>query len=519
MRISRRRLSFAAAAACFGLIAAFPAFAPRADAQRLERSMPWIMPFDVGQPLPSSPAKAITSQRQVYDFMWESFVAINWPQLNSGNRAQPDRNATLAHWGSGLESEGPVVWQSYRRPNEVFVKPKQWPIRWNDTPNLQSLCTTPGIGQPMTVNSFSTNYSDFSDGLNQPFIQANYPTGPVTDQNGNYLRYEVGMNQAYFTYVGRYRYYNANKQVRAVARYIDFVEKRGKAPAPSNKRKAKRFQPLPNGTEAYLSSLPDYARQGIVEWKAAWKILGGDDVPERFYRRAAYFLNPDGSCVGPYIAGLVGLHIHRVTKNGGHIGATFEQVDNTSLQPEYSSRRVPGAAGLPPHASLNPGGENPPAYPNGYAICGPLGIGCQSGIGGNLPAPIKDGAALPGAPQITNVVRAVPIPAAVEDVNAKWRSRLKGSVWFYYQMIGAQNRNIDVPNPDLGPGVRGAQVSNTTNLINTTLESYTQRGWSCAQCHQNAFPLGVSQPLPPFGQAWDPLHTISFLLQNAQTNK
>jgi len=36
--------------------------------------------------------------------------------------------------------------------------------------------------------------------------------------------------------------------------------------------------------------------------------------------------------------------------------------------------------------------------------------------------------------------------------------------------------------------------------------------------HQNASPLGVSLPLPPFGESWDALHTISFLLQNAQTN-
>ena len=85
-------------------------------------------------------------------------------------------------------------------------------------------------------------------------------------------------------------------------------------------------------------------------------------------------------------------------------------------------------------------------------------------------------------------------------------------------MIGTQNPNITEPNPHLGPGVIGAQASNVNNLINTTLESYTQRGWSCAQCHQNAFPQGVTLPLPPIEQEYAPLHIISFLLRNARSN-
>jgi hypothetical protein len=477
------------------------------------------MPFDVGQPTANSPAQIIGSQRQIYDFMWKTFVAINWPQKAGGNRAQPETRAGLAPWGPGDQSEGPVVWQTYRRPNEVFVKPRKWPLKWNDSPPRSvATCSSGDPFQPLTISSFSTSYSDDSNGLNQPYIQANYPTGPVTDQNGNYLRYEVGLNQSYFTYIGRYRYYNANRQVKTVAKYIKYVEKKGKAPNPSNKRNAARFQPLPNGYEAYLSGLPDHARQGIVEWKAAWKVLGGNDNPERFYRRWAYFLNPDGSCSGPVKVGLVALHIHRVTPFG-HIGTTFEQVDNTALQRAYSGHDVSGAAPLPPHASLNPGGETSPDYPNGYAVCNSLGIECKSGVGGEIPAALKDGDPLPRSRPITNVVRQVPIPDAVQEVNAEWRDKLRGSVWFYYQMIGTQNPNVDTPNFDLGPGVRGAQVSNTTNLINTALESYTQKGWSCALCHQNAAPLGVSLPLPPFGKAWDPLHTISFLLQNAQTNK
>ena len=137
-----------------------------------------------------------------------------------------------------------------------------------------------------------------------------------------------------------------------------------------------------------------------------------------------------------------------------------------------------------------------------------------------VPKPIKKGEPLPIHPDITNIARQVGIPQEVKEINKKWRKRLKGTVWFYYQMIGTQNEHLNFEStPNLGPGVIGAQVSNTRNLINTALESYTQEGWSCALCHQNAFPLGVSLPFPPLEQAFAPLHTISFLLQNARTNK
>ena len=114
---------------------------------------------------------------------------------------------------------------------------------------------------------------------------------------------------------------------------------------------------------------------------------------------------------------------------------------------------------------------------------------------------------------------------------------LADTVWRYYQLVGAQNEsgtldnpfwqeaNPDkvenpflgpgIPNENLGPGIPGPQYSNTTDLVNTTLESYTQPGFSCARCHINAFPQGVTA-FPPYEKRFEPLHVMSFLLQNAQ---
>ena len=337
----------------------------------------------------------------------------------------------------------------------------------------------------------------------------------MTDQKGRYLWYEVGLNQAYYEYVNRFSYWEPDHQVQVVQNYIDYVKNHGVTPPNSENPTTGYFQALPNGAEGYLAGLPAYARQGIVEWKAAWKVLDEADIQRRFYRQWGYLMKPDGTCEGPLKLGLAGFHIHRVTPRGGHIGTTFEQVDNVKLQRAYSDREVTGAAPLPAQASLNPGGETPPSYANGYEVCDPEGRNCQSGKAGLMLAPIKKGQQLPDKRQITNIVRQVEIPEAVRAANTVWRKKLRGTALFYYQMIGTQNGNIDEPNDDLGPGVKGAQVSNTTNLINTTLESYTQKGWSCALCHQNATPLGVTYPLPPFSREYDALRTISFLLQQA----
>ena len=126
--------------------------------------------------------------------------------------------------------------------------------------------------------------------------------------------------------------------------------------------------------------------------------------------------------------------------------------------------------------------------------------------------------------------RATPIPQAVQKVNRRYQTRLRDTVWRYYQLIGTQNKSgtmhnpyVDgenpylgpgIPNRDLGPGVPGPQFSNTTNLVNTTLESYTQPGFSCAGCHINAFPHGV-EAFPPFESRFTPLPVMSFLLLNA----
>lgn len=481
---------------------------------------PWLLPFDINHPsYPADPDNYQTPtvrQQDTYDFAWQSFIALNWPWKVGGPGGQPDPKATLAGIVNSADPHPIVVWESYMDPQTAFTPPKYWPVEWGN-PEFT------GLERQPSPPCYSNNYvygRPFAPGINQPYTNSNVPTGPLVDQNKEYVRVEVTLSQPYFRYIKQFKYYDADNQVIAVNNFIDHANQYGAAPEPAQAAydDSSNFQPLPTGLEYYLRDLPLYARQGITEVKAAWKVLkteGVDaDIPGRYFRRILQFPQPDGSLSEPTLMGLVGFHIHRVTPFG-HLPSTFEHVDNVRLQ-----KRFKDPLPLPAHPALNPGNNDgyganrAPSYPNGYEVGG------KSGVAGLIPATFKLGDALPLKSDIdqVNVSRVTPIPLDVRIANRKYQWLLRDSVWSYYQLIGTQNKNLVEPNRHLGPGIPGAQHSSVQNLVNTTLETYTQKGFSCARCHLNAFPHGVTS-YPPYEKRFEALHVMSFLLLNAKSGQ
>ena len=471
---------------------------------------PWIMPFDVNERYrPSTIANKQLhqpTQEDMYEFAWQTFIALNWPYKTGAERGAPDSNSNLAGIFNTDEPNQVVVWETYMSPSSVFIAPQEWPVEWvqPDFVGLQRIAKPP---------CYSGNYAygkPFAPGINQPYTSANVPTGPVVDQNKKYLRVEVTLSQPYFEYIKRFQYYDADTQTQAVENFINYANKYNAAP--DDPQDFSIFQPLPNGKEAYIMPLKNYAQQGMTEIKAAWKVLKTDgedaDIPGRYFRRTLQFPQPDGSLSEPTLMGLVGLHLHRVTPFG-HLPSTFEHVDNVSLH-----KKRPDPLPLPDHPALNPGKAfgHPVSYPNGYEVDG------KGGEAGVIPLPYKAGDSLKPADdrEAVNVSRVTPIPREVEAINKKYQKILKDSVWSYYQLIGTQNKNLNTPNDHLGPGIPGPQQSNVQNLVNTTLETYTQKGFSCASCHLNAFPHGVNS-FPPYEKRFEDLHVMSFLLLNAKS--
>ena len=63
-------------------------------------------------------------QQAFYDFMWQSFIALNWPRDEDGIRGQPDLSKSI------LSIAGPgnlpvTVWETYREPNLTRKDPSR----------------------------------------------------------------------------------------------------------------------------------------------------------------------------------------------------------------------------------------------------------------------------------------------------------------------------------------------------------------------------------------------------------
>lgn len=443
---------------------------------------PWLVPFEFDfDPDPAAQQKAY------YDFMWRTFIAINWPATGEP-RGKPDCSKGI--FDGHLNTER--VWETYPGPLEVFLPPTDW----NPYPQWGEL-EPPGakrlghhkippvaivVNQPGTGNLALVGADDF-------------PTGPLVDQNGGYVVYQVGINQAYFEYIRHFAFYDSESQFAAVEEYLRY-------PA-----SPQAFQPPPSGSEAYLRDLPPYVRQGMIEIKAAWRDLAGVQHQDRYIRREVEVELIDvepGKVVkrGKRLMGLVALHILRFTPNG-RIAATFEQVDNVEV-----GHSAP--EGLKP--SLNDG--EPPSPIQRL-------IGFENADGqtpSEIPPPISPSNPLKQDPEPVDIYRVTSIPPQVRQINAEYQGKLyrdSYSPLAYYQLIGTQNRHPgdDFSNRESNghEGPITGVYTNANNLINTALESYTQKNFSCIGCHVAARPLGVTQA--SFGI--DRFKVLSFLLRRA----
>lgn len=438
-------------------------------------------------------------QKAYYDFMWQSFIALNWPHDKSKDaiRGQPDLQASI------LDIKGPgklpvTVWETYREPEEIFLPPAQWDNypNWNDPRKVPSSLSN----DERTLKGYSEGFLEYATGLNQPDFFP-HPTGPLVDQKKGYLRYEVAVNQAFFTYVKHFRYYDADRQIYAVQRSL------------LDPTAAGGFQRPPFGSEPYLDHLEPFAKQGLVDVKAAWRVLTKDDHPERYLHRQ--ILTEEGV----KLLGLVALHILRWTPNGqpaapgAYVAATFEQVDNV---------RVGRPAGHP----VPPKGLTP-SFNSGTA---PNDVQKRLGFDGAIPSPISK--TNPKKPiskrKPVSIYRVTEIPSmptgkSVQDANQTYQLLLKDSVFSYYELIGTQNKHpgpvrFVPPEERQKNGHQGPTTgvySNTSNLINSALESYTQANHSCIQCHIQAGPKGV----PTQAKELDQFRTLTFLLQMAKFKK
>jgi hypothetical protein len=361
-------------------------------------------------------------------FSWQSFVALNWP-TNPDGTVNPNKMI-------GADGDNPTVWDVYKESYEVFLPDGQQPLPWGQR-ELPLACQSSVAGGNKVIRMTQKVSDDVLNFSGEPF-----GTGPLIDLNGQYTRYEIRLNEDAFNYIVQNMLYNKQGQA-AFTQPVQF----------------------PTGTNGANQPV------GGMVIKAAWRVLGPDDHPERYHTVKAYVYTPastnpptNESCV-QMTMGLVGFHIaHKTASASQWVWSTFEQVDNVQVGPN-------APAGLKP-TYYNPDCSNCPI---------------------NKPPPKPWN---PNAPksQPAQILRLIPIDSATQQLNAQWQGMLKGvnpnSVWQYYQLISTQWPTAagkeNQPSGSLPAGNPAPQF-----LANATLETYIQGqvpnvSSSCIICHNNA---------------------------------
>jgi hypothetical protein len=392
----------------------------------------------------------------------------------------------------------PVLWMTSKAINDVFLARGAPPDpNWQTQVPVVACQSQPGY-DPATsyvLGLISKTSPVAYTEINQaPFPGSQQVVGPVIDQAGNYVRYDIRMSQSEFAYFLNYRYYNAANQIAAVtSNPITFAA------------------PPESGQELYLRNLLPSARHGSIEYKASWRALDPRvDIVSRYFTVSAFLVNPDGRCIGPQLMGLTGLHILRLTPStpATWFWSSFEQVDNLTVPNPPPTR--------PDGKPLTPTFSDGMNYVSGYSY---------------MPKVIEPPEPLPPQPPV-GVSRVTPIHDDSIPVTKAYQQLLAGTVWQNYQLAGVQFPVNPMENGKPQGNARGngqcyvagtdhdtlpAFQLNDCYLANVTMETYVQ-STSCATCHSYGAPLWV--PRTPRGRpTFDALvkfQIFTFMLLQAQ---
>lgn len=350
-----------------------------------------------------------TEQPKFDQFSWQTFMALNQPA--------PGATAT----------EGPRVWETYASVNDVFH------------PGAPSPCGAANAGTKVLAMAAKNEHVE-SD---SDFLQAT--AQPLIDRNLNFVLYEIRMNDIEAGYI-------REKRLDTYEGQLAFQQSGQTLEFPAS---------VPN--ESY----------GAMEIKAAWRILGQNDTPSRYFTRRANIAIPASSavdgkpvCAQNVLVGLVGLHIVRKTaQHPEWVWSSFEHVDN-----------VPNATSEPTSFF----DENCDSCPLNEA---PQLIRDEKNYRWEAAQPYAARYAYSsgGKQYGTQVVRANEIYPFTEGVTLNWWQdpSVKGTVWQNYQLIGSQWRVHTTDNPPTTADI-------PRRLANSTMETYIQRDASCLGCHEHA---------------------------------
>ena len=361
----------------------------------------------------------LNNLQHAFDFnSWLSFLALNSPAS-----------------GGSIGADAPTIWENWAEVEDVFLPNGQAPRPWGSPPIRPAICPK---GTTMPILRMVGKSTNVLSTVIQPFN-----TGPLIDQGGQYVHYEIVMNKPMFEYIVQNHLYSQAGQ--------------NKFAGPTEFPEGSIEQGTTNGTI------------GAIVIKAAWKVLDPKAQTSGFHTaRVLVYIPPQDNpkirekC---YVAtvGLVGLHIvHRTQVEPQWVWGTFEHVDNDPTQAEVSAGQAHRQYNF-----FNPGCKNcvvnhqPPRPWNPNIVPFPGGYHSQ-------------------------IVRLTDMTDEVKKLNTAFQGILgNNSPWKNYMLISTQWPTDGTSKTDPNG------VPAPTFLGNTTMETYIQgtvpqSSSSCMACHGNA---------------------------------
>ncbi len=363
------------------------------------------------------PATNLPPSQRLFDvFAWRAFVSLNWPAKADG---EPDLTKNLT------DTQTLRVWEYYCEVGNVYREDGAAPLPWDKAVDDswakgQRTLWLHGMG----IGKRKADKNPVLDESLQAF------QGPMVDQQGHWVRYEIGVNRREFDYLVENKLYSLEGEAEFTAK--------NKITFPAN-----------DGTKSH----------GAIELKFAWKQLANADDRARFFARKAIVKRLDGT---EFTAdfGLVGMHIAaRTVSSPTWIWATFEHIDNTTVNDFENDSKG---------RSLRPtffNSDNPTKPVN---VLAPKNS--QPTARGNFTSWDESKTANP-----TQTLMVLPIPKATAALNAEAQAQLKqlGSVFRFYQLIGTQWPL----EPDFPAFPNGVATQNDGRLLPSAGEHSVQGSW------------------------------------------
>jgi len=370
-----------------------------------------------------------------FDFYsWLTFLAVNSPQ----------NGKTVIGQGTGAGGDSPTVWQGWKDIDSVMRADGSQPTPWGAPTPVPSACAR--IASPGdAVVSMVGKTPNVLSAISEPF-----KTGPLIDQNGNYTRFDILMNQTMFDHIVSNDLYSKAGQMKSTGD-VDF---------PVGSLSAKPA----------TGAVTEPGVLGSMMIKLAWKVMTPADSPARFHTMSALIYNKPVAGTDASVKeschkatlGLVGIHIaHKIAGDPQWIWSSFEHIDNAPSQADVDAK------------TLN-------AH---YNYFDPSCADCK----------INEPPGRPWDPNVepfpghfkSQITRVIPLTDATVAINASFHAILKGTVWENYMLISTQWPTNAASKTD--PTGRPAP----TYLANTTAETYIQgrvpmSSSNCIECHNNA---------------------------------